>query len=147
MLQRVLYLFIGLVVVLALASATFLLIFDASLPFLQPLEHAPVSAAPLLLIGLASLCFQLMIRPKLLDLLKAFIVSAAFILWGIYQLLPPGRFATTLGDVVIVLFVIDLGWMMVGRLKHRGWPRRTLHKEAISPSERVLNHDPMDLLS
>jgi len=40
-------------------------------------------------------------------------------LWGIDQLLAPGWAATTLGDVVITLYVIDLAWMIVDRLKQR----------------------------
>jgi hypothetical protein len=81
--------------------------------------HAPVSAAPLLLIGATYLGFQVLMRPKPLELFKALIVSSAFLLWGIDQLLPPSWFATTLGDVVIVLYVVDLGWMMMDRLRQR----------------------------
>jgi hypothetical protein len=40
-------------------------------------------------------------------------------LWGVDQLLPGGRVATTLGDVVITLYVLDLGWVMIDRLKQR----------------------------
>jgi hypothetical protein len=76
-----------------------------------------VSAAPLLLIGAASLGFQVLTRPKLLDLFKALLVSMAFILWGIDQLLPASWFTTTVGDVVITLYVIDLGWVMIDRLR------------------------------
>jgi hypothetical protein len=39
-------------------------------------------------------------------------LASAFILWGIDQLLPAGVVATTLGDVVIVLYIIDLALMM-----------------------------------
>jgi hypothetical protein len=132
-LQRLLFLFTGLVITLALASCVFLLVFDAPLPLVQRLAHAPVSAAPLLLIGLASLGFQVLIRPKPLDLFKAGMISSAFILWGVYQLLPTGWGATTLGDIVIVLFVIDLAWMMAGRLKQQGWPRNASQEEAQRP--------------
>lgn len=107
---------IVLVIVLALASGATLLLNDIPSPG-NWLAHAPVSALPLLLIGLASLGFQLIIRPGWLDLSKALIVSAAFLLWGIDQLLPPSWLATTLGDSVIVLYVIDLGWMMLDRLR------------------------------
>jgi len=68
-----------------------------------------VSAAPLLFIGAAYLGFQVLLRPKPLDLFKALIISSAFILWGVDQLLPGGWVATTLGDVVITLYVLDLG--------------------------------------
>jgi len=110
------YLFTWVVVVLALAAGVILLTRDV---FLIGLPHAPVSAAPLLFIGAAYLGFQVLLRPKSLDLFKALIVSSAFILWGVDQLLPVGRVATTLGDVVITLYVLDLGWMMIDRLKQR----------------------------
>ena len=100
-----------------LVTLSFLTSLLASDVLTTPLSHAPVSAAPLFLIGAASLAFVLLTRPKPLDLFKALIVSSAFILWGVDQLLPASWLATTLGDVVIVLYVIDLGWMIVDRLK------------------------------
>jgi hypothetical protein len=111
-----LYLFIWATVIIALVAGVFLLLSDVF--SILPL-HAPVSAAPLLLIGATYLGFQVLTLPKPLDLFKALIVSSAFLLWGIDQLLPPGWFATTLGDVVIVLYVVDLGWMMMDRLRQR----------------------------
>ena len=103
----------------ALVSGALLLLYDMLPLHLSWLAHAPISAAPLLLIGAASLIFQVLTRPKPLDLLRALLVSAAFIFWGIDQLLPSGWVATTLGDVVIVLYVIDLGWMMMDGLRKR----------------------------
>jgi hypothetical protein len=117
---RLLYFFIWATVVVALLAGTLLLVRDV---FWTILPHAPISAAPLLSIGVTYLGFQVLMRPKLLDLLKALIVSSAFLLWGVDQLLPTGWFATLLGDVVIVLYVIDLGWMMVERLKQH-WKSR-----------------------
>ncbi len=110
-------------VICALLTGAFLLLSDI---FSFSLPHAPISAAPLLLIGAAYLAFQTLTNPTLLDLCKALIVSSAFILWGLDQLLPAGWFATTLGDVVIVLYVIDLGWMMLDRLKQKN--QNTLEK-------------------
>lgn len=111
----------GLAILFAFGSSAVLLLRDVPFPFLTQLAHAPISAIPLLLIGVACLCFQIVIRPKLLDLLKACLVSAAFLLWGIEQLLPVGWLATLLGDVVIVLYVLDLGWMMAERLRQQFW--------------------------
>lgn len=112
--HKLLYLLTWIVVILALGAGIILMMRDV---FLTMLPHAPLSAAPLLFIGAASVGFQVLIRPKPLDLLKALIVSSAFILWGIDQLLPSGWVATTLGDVVITLYVLDLGWVMIDRLK------------------------------
>jgi hypothetical protein len=112
--HRLLYGFTWATVVAAFVAGIFLLASDV---FWTSLPHAPLSAAPLLLIGGTYLGFQALIRPKLLDLLKALIVSSAFLLWGVDQILPTGWFATLLGDVVIVLYVVDLGWMIADRLK------------------------------
>jgi hypothetical protein len=114
--HKLLYLFIWVVVVLAFVAGVALLTNDV---FFTILPHASISAAPLLFIGAAYLGFQVLLRPKPLDLFKALIVSSAFILWGVDQLLPAGRVATTLGDVVITLYVLDLGWVMIDRLKLR----------------------------
>jgi hypothetical protein len=116
LIHKLSYIFSWGIVVLALLAGILLLTSDF---FLTNWPHAPVSAAPLLLIGAAYLGFQVLTQPQPLDLFKAFIVSTAFILWGIDQLLPTGWSAMTLGDVVIVLYVIDLGWMMIDRLKQK----------------------------
>jgi hypothetical protein len=146
---RLLYLFTWTTVVAALVVSILLLVNDV---FSTILPHAPVSAAPLLLIGVASLGFQVLIRPKPLDLFKALIVSSAFILWGIDQLLPLGWEATTLGDVVIVLYVVDLGWMMIDRLKqqwktHHTTSRNPEHERSVSSSEADDGEPLLPLLS
>ncbi len=113
----VLYSFTWLLTILAFVAGGLLLLYDLLWHNAPWLTHAPVSAAPLLLIGAASLAFQAVMRPSPLDLCKALLVSTAFILWGVDQLLPAGWFATTLGDIVIILYVIDLGWMISGALR------------------------------
>jgi hypothetical protein len=111
------YVFTGLLIVLALTAAGALLLNDLAAKVYIGLPHAPLSAAPLLLIGAASLGFQVLTRPKPLELFKAGLVSLAFILWGLDQMLPPGWLTTTVGDVVIVLYVVDLGWIMGSALR------------------------------
>jgi len=118
--HRLLYASIWATVAVSLLAGIILLLSDI---FTSSLFHALVSAAPLLLIGSTYLGFLALMRPKPLDLFKALIVSVAFLLWGIDQLLPAGWFATTLGDVVIVLYVIDLGWMIADQLKEH-WQNR-----------------------
>jgi len=109
--------FIRILLVVSLLGCTALLIYDL-FPRLVPLvTHGPVSALPLLLIGLAYLGLQALLRPQPLELLKRIMLASAFILWGIDQLLPMGPIATTLGDVVIVLYIIDLALMMHANLK------------------------------
>ena len=57
--------------------------------------------------------------PRLLEFLKRVMLASAFILWGIDQLLPTGLLATTIGDIVIVLYIIDLALMMLDTLHTR----------------------------
>jgi len=123
--RRLLRLPIWITIIAAMVTGIILLLSDI---FLITLFHAPMSATPLLLIGMTYLGFQLLVRPKPLDLFKALIVSSAFLLWGIDQLLPTGWFATTLGDVVIVLYVVDLGWMITDRLTQHRRSRHTTSK-------------------
>lgn len=107
--------------VLAVASCAVLLLFDGVPSVVSRLSHAPVSAAPLLLIGVAYLALRPLVRPRPLELLKRVLLGTAFILWGIDQLLPVGRVATVLGDVVIVLYVLDLGLIIRDHLRREDW--------------------------
>jgi hypothetical protein len=124
-LQAAVYVFTALLIVLALFAGGWLLLDDLVPQMFVGAPHASVSAAPLLLIGVASLGFQVLTRPRPLEVFKALLVSLAFILWGIDQMLPPGWLTTMIGDVVIVLYVIDLGWMMGSALRqHPNWRRK-----------------------
>jgi hypothetical protein len=44
-------------------------------------------------------------------------LGSAFVLWGIVQLMPPGVVATDLGDLVIALYVLDLGIIVQAELR------------------------------
>lgn len=111
-------LFSWLLLIFSLFTGLGLLLDDLAPYLFGGLTHAPISAAPLLLIGASSLCLQIIMRPRPLDLCKALIVSLAFILWGIDQMLPAGWIATMIGDLVIVLYIVDLGWM-IGSVLHQ----------------------------
>jgi len=107
------------ILILSLLGCAVLLLFDFFPALLPLLTHGPVSALPLLLIGIAYLALQVILRPAPLELLKRGMLASAFILWGIDQLLPMGPVATTLGDIVIVLYIIDLALMMYDTLNAR----------------------------
>ena len=72
-------------------------------------KNVPLSALPLLLAGISYLVLQTIVRPRPLELLKRVMLAAAFLLWGIVQLMPAGNLASELGNLVIALYVIDLG--------------------------------------
>lgn len=104
---------------LAVLSGAVLLISDVLPLVAARLAHAPTSALPLLLIGTTYALAQLLLRPRRWDLVQAVLVSAAFICWGIYQLLPASPGATFLGDLVITMYVVDLSIGLRKQLQRR----------------------------
>ena len=81
-------------------------------PFVKADTHAFISSLPLALAGLAYIVLQVRLRPSRHLLLKRLLLAAAFLLWAVVQLLPPGRLSLFLGDAVIAAYVLDLFWMM-----------------------------------
>lgn len=79
--------------------------------FVSPGVHGLLSALPLLLGGAAFALLQFRLRPPRVTLLKRLLLAAAFIGWGVDELLPAGRIAQFLGDAVIAAYVLDLFWM------------------------------------
>ena len=73
------------------------------------MKGARLSALPLLLAGASYIVLQALLRPSPLELLKRLMLGSAFLLWGITQLMPVSALATELGNIVIALYVIDLG--------------------------------------
>jgi hypothetical protein len=100
--------------ILAVAASIALLIGDFGTGILGHLPAAAISAAPLLLVGTSFLFVQPLLRPRRVELLKNVILAAAFLLWGVVQLMPQGTLSLRLGNVVIVLYVLDLAWMTLG---------------------------------
>jgi hypothetical protein len=72
-------------------------------------KNVPLSAPPLLLAGSSYLVLQAILRPRPLELLKRSMLGTAFLLWGVGQLMPASDLAADLGNVVIALYVVDLG--------------------------------------
>jgi hypothetical protein len=98
---------------------TFSLLFSgvlllSNLQFSRTPIHTWLSSLPLALAGIAFAVLQLQLKPVRAVLFRRLLLAAAFILWAIDQLLPPGRLAECLGDVVISAYCLDLYWMMRG---------------------------------
>ena len=104
---------------LALAASAGLLAGDANL--WAPPAHAAdmISAAPLLLVGVSFLFVQPLIRPRWGELLKNLLLAATFLLWGLIQLLPQSATTKHLGNLVIVLYVLDLAWVTLAVVNSR----------------------------
>ncbi len=73
--------------------------------------HGSLSSLPLALAGIAYAILQIRVAPPRETLLKRLLIAATFVMWAIDQLLPAGRLATLIGDVVIVAYVLDLFWL------------------------------------
>jgi len=106
----------GLVVV-AVVSSIVLLASDSDILGGLNRWAAPISAAPLLAVGLALLIFLPTIRPGWAELLKSALLATTFLLWGAVQLMPPTMLSRRLGNLVIALYVIELAWTIAARLK------------------------------
>ena len=73
--------------------------------------HAYLSSLPLAIAGIGYAILQLRVRPPRGMLLKRLLLAATFVIWAVDQLLPAGRVATVVGDVVIAAYVLDLYWL------------------------------------
>ena len=82
------------------------------LPPLSSALDSPISAASLLLVGFSYFTAQLLIQRTVRGLLRHGLTAAAFVLWGVDQLLPQGALAETIGHLVILLYVVDLGLIL-----------------------------------
>lgn len=102
--------------VCALASGALLLVLDIFGNFPSHRFHAAASAVPLILIGFSWLCLHPGIGVHPIQFVKRLIAAVAFVLWGVDQMLPPGWWASTVGDVVIALFVLDMALIVRGEL-------------------------------
>jgi hypothetical protein len=105
-----------------LVSIAVLFTWDA-FPGYSPSEaHNVLAALPLAMIALAYLVYQAARRPPFRELVKAIMLTLAFVSWAANQLWSNLRQATLLNDIAIALFVLDVFLVMVG------WP-------ATSPDE------------
>ena len=84
----------------------------AMVHFWALVKSLPLSALPLLLAGSSYIVLQAIVRPRPMELLKRLMLGVAFLLWGVVQLMPASDLATELGNVVIALYVVDLGLMV-----------------------------------
>ncbi len=112
--------FIRLVCILTCITAVMLLVVDS--PFVDQgrhFNHAIFEAAPLLLVGTAFLIWLFIERPSPLEWIKQAILGLAFALWGVNMLMPPGLWATFVGAIVIAIYVLDLAWIIEGRIRQR----------------------------
>ena len=78
-----------------------------------------LSSIPLLLAGASYIVLQAILRPRPLELVKRLMLGIAFLLWGVVQLMPVSDLAVELGNVVIALYVVDLGLIIWSELQKK----------------------------
>lgn len=98
---------------LALAAGAGLLLSDARIWILSGRSTAAMSSAALLLVGISFLLVQPAMRPRPMELTKNLLLAATFLLWGVIQLMPQNELARRLSDLVVVLYVLDLAWVVL----------------------------------
>jgi hypothetical protein len=101
---------------LALGSIGLLLAWDTFPGQFPSRAHEVLGALPLGLIALAYLMYQALRRPGRWELVKATMLAAAFLSWAANQLWPLLPQATSLNDIAIALFVLDMVLVIMG------WP-------------------------
>ena len=111
-------------VVAAIVCSLTLLLKDTGVTIPWGVSQTTISAVSLMLVGGALLIAQALIHPYKLELMRNILLSIAFILWGFVQLLPLTTSSKKLGDVVVALYVIDVGWTILAIVKHRILPQR-----------------------
>jgi len=95
--------------ILALTFAGILLL--SNLPSISNTLHSYLSSVPLAVAGIGYAILQLRAGPPRGTSFKRLLLAAIFVIWAVDQLLPPGRLATLIGDIVIAAYVLDLFWL------------------------------------
>jgi hypothetical protein len=93
----------------SLLSSLLLLVQDIAPVLTGSVRHAWLAAGALLLASIGCLGLALAVRTRKKDLFMRLSLGAAFLLWGIQQLLQVSAVSVLFGDIVIILFIVDLG--------------------------------------
>lgn len=94
--------------VATLAGVGALLVWDAMPDKFPAGAHDILSALPLASIGVVWIIHRLSQRSPTTVMLKAGILTAAFLFWAANQLWPDSLHATVLNDAAVALFVLDV---------------------------------------
>ena len=79
--------------------------------------HRRTGALSFMLIGCSYLALQFSLRRPWSERLKAILLGIAFLFWGSVQFLSPGPWVTAMDSAVVVIFVVDLGLIIVESLR------------------------------
>ena len=106
------------VFLLALSVVSFAILWkhDVQTEFHYNAVHLRNASPPIIFIGLAFIAYQLSRSCPWRQRIQGLLLGAAFALWGCEQFLPAGPWLTLMDDLVIGIFVLDLGIIMASQL-------------------------------
>jgi hypothetical protein len=107
----------GIALAFAFITAVAIIVLDAVHGFHPDLPWKVKSALPLIGIGVAYAALQFTLPRTLTEFCLSLAVSLAFILWGAEQFVPIPKIASLMDDLVVFLFVMDLGIVVWGHLR------------------------------
>ena len=109
----------ALLLILALAGLATLLVFDALNHLRLTPFHQRTGALSFMLIGASYISLQLSTGRRWREMIKGVLLGIGFFLWGCEQFMPPGPLVTVMDSLVVLIFVSDLGLVILDRLKQR----------------------------
>jgi hypothetical protein len=81
------------------------------------LDHQRLGSLPFIFIGISFITFQLSLPGPWKERIKGLLLGLAFALWGSEIFLPKGNWLTVLDNLVIAIFIVDLGLIVVGHFR------------------------------
>jgi hypothetical protein len=80
-------------------------------------DHQRLGSLPFIFIGISFIAFQLSLPGPWKERIKGLLLGLAFALWGSEIFLPKGNWLTVLDNLVIAIFIVDLGLIVVGHFR------------------------------
>jgi hypothetical protein len=109
----------ALLLVSALAGMAILLVFDVLHDLSLTAFHQRAGALSVLLIGASYICLQLGSHSHLRDKLKRIPLGVGFCIWGSESFMPTGHIITVMDNLVVIIFVSDLGFVILDSLRRK----------------------------
>lgn len=101
----------------ALAAMLTLLVSDVWNALNFTAIHRRAGALSFMLIGASYVALQMSSRRRWGEKVKAILLGIAFLFWGSVQFLSPSPWVTAMDSAVVVIFVVDLGLIILESLK------------------------------
>ena len=109
----------ALLLIAALAGTVTLLVTDGWDHLRLTFFHQRTGALCFILIGASYISLLLSAQQPFREKFKGIFLGAGFLCWGGEQFLPPGPLASVLDSLVVIIFVTDLGLVIVDRLRQK----------------------------